>query len=39
MSIDYNYINKWLSERNIALQPSFTEQLKSCAVPFGKNII
>lgn len=39
MNIDYGYINNWLSERNITLQPSFTEQLKNSAVLFGKNII
>ncbi len=39
MSIDYDYINKWLYERNITLQPYFTEQLKTYACLFGKNII
>lgn len=39
MNTDYGYINKWLTDHNIRLQPSFIEQLKSWAVPFGKNII
>jgi hypothetical protein len=39
MSIDYGYINKWLSEREITVQSSFTEQLKIYVDPFGKKMI
>lgn len=39
MNIDYGYINKWLSEHNITLQPNLTEQLKNRASLFSKNIV
>lgn len=39
MNIDYGYIKKWLSERYITVQTDFTEQLKSLARLYSKNII
>lgn len=39
MQVNYKYINTWLSERNIALEPSFTEQLREYAELFKKNTI
>lgn len=39
MNIDYGYINSWLSERNITIQPYFTDQLKNYAGILGKNIV
>ncbi len=39
MTIKHKYINAWLSERNLILEPVFTDLLREYAELFKKNVI